>query len=288
MQRKWVYFHRQNEREDVRILLDISLRNQISRQRYPQLISVSINTYHVAENEQQSQVIMKQLMDIQDRVEQELAASEEGVFFGRVDSPSRLELFSYVQDGPGILPGVRSIVEEYGHLRTICNERNDAEWSLYQELLPSEQELMLATNEQRLRHLQVSGYKTGDEQTVHHWLHFGDKSKLDERKHRLVEAGYRVENTGYDPDKPTHKHTLHISKPIMLTVDGIHSAVLELERHAAEGGGDYGGWGIVPQPRWTARLRSTFPWIKRVLLLLLFITICVVLGALWLGSPIRG
>lgn len=284
MERNWILFQRSSENEQIHIFLDLHGKQHVTSSGYSQLLFLFINTYHIAENEEQAKRIQKELNEIEEKLEQTFDSSGLGMFVGRIDSAARLEFIFYVQDGTAAKSVILSTMESYGSYRHYVQVREDGEWDFYTSLLPSQEEKMFARNSQIVRSLQYEGYKTGVSQRVHHQLGFVSKQELDEVKEKLMSLDYRVEHIENDPQGVSHKHKLHVSHHLVLSEPVLNETTKILYDMISGAGGRYEGWGIIPQEKAVRKWKKLVNQARIPAMLFGFAVICGAIGLVTVDS----
>lgn len=259
MERDWITYKK--EQEKARVLVDRTLKHHLDTKLYPFLLTLSINIYRIAETAEQAREVQTRIQTLHDEVETLMGADGHGVWIGRIQSSSRLELFFYVPEPDAATEAVKRCLAGYPEFRTTVATREDAAWQLYEYLLPSALETQLAYNSSGLSSLLREGYRIGRKDRVLYHLRFPSQDALKSLCRQVEPQGYRVENIDYDPSAVHYPHVLLLSIQCPLDEEALDRNTTVLVEAAARAGGKYDWWNVVPK---ATTLRMWKEWLSRM------------------------
>ncbi|WP_158289431.1 DUF695 domain-containing protein [Paenibacillus flagellatus] len=260
MGKQWDYFHRTTEqREHMSVLVDATYAADAPRSGLTRLLSVVVNLYAIATDKEERDGAQAKLGAIERRLERTFAERLQAVYVGRINTESRLEFYYYAKpDGPSHQKLAGQIMTAYPKYRWIAAERDDADWSFYDYLRPSDVEKLYAKNNVLLQSLSDKGDRLDMARDVYHWLRFGSKDEMRKASDNAKRLGYIVVNAEYDTEMPALPHTLVLSKHQPIAIGDMNDAVAELHELASSLAGRYEGWGTDVRRklwgRWKERL----------------------------------
>ncbi|WP_164821743.1 DUF695 domain-containing protein [Paenibacillus koleovorans] len=288
LEKSWVIFKREEKRERILIDKHARLAQQAAPAPYPMLATVAIYTYGAAESKEQSQQLTGKIMQLHQRFEQAVDREGEGRFVGRIESETRLELYFYVQDERAAKAKLEACFNPPEPFRYAVSVREDAEWSLYDYLQPTERERHLSGNVSGLASLSSQGYQVQVEAKLQHYMRLPSREALQTIKDKLSRQGYKIENVDFDDAKSGWPHVLQISTVCLLTEDALNSQSGQLFDELSKVGGKYEGWGLVPKMTVAAKLRSYGGMLRFIGVMTVTVIIFGLLGMYLLdGQPTR-
>ncbi|MCR8631924.1 DUF695 domain-containing protein [Paenibacillus radicis (ex Xue et al. 2023)] len=276
MIREWISFQRENE--DVRVFLDRGVKERIDYSQFSTLLNLSLNIYHIAEKKEQVTQIQEELIELQEKLDSSILEANQGVFIGRIDSETRIELIFYVRDPEKCKEMIKNGLTLFARFRYVISSRIDEQWDFYDYLSPNTIEAEYYNNYNAIHSFYYEGYKTDVEYRVHYYLRFQNSQDLLEAAESLKRHDYTVENIDYDAEGIHYKHVLHLSLACFLNEDSLNKNTLMLIETVSKVDGRYEGWGIFPKERPIRKIKAAFKKIKYYGLVACFILILAAIG----------
>ncbi|MBW7458005.1 DUF695 domain-containing protein [Paenibacillus sepulcri] len=251
----WGFYERRSESEQMRVLVNTGYKNSAPLAEFEDLLSITINLYPVREHNRSKGEFVKQLEQLEGKLEHWLKESADAIYVGRINVSTRLEFYYYAPKGRISSSVIRDWMKDQWEFRAQHYIKEDPQWTFYSYMLPDPLEELFVHNAQMIYALIHKGDNIREPRHVYHWLLFREDEDRREMETMLEELGYRIEREKEGSPDNGYPYPLVISKFEDVRLDTVNDRVRELYRLMSGNGGRYDGWGSVMKLTTVKRFR---------------------------------
>ncbi|MBP3962240.1 DUF695 domain-containing protein [Paenibacillus lignilyticus] len=255
MSDNWGFYERRTESEQLRVLINVGFRNSAPLAPYTDLLSITINLYPVRAHNRSNRDFVKQLEQLESKLEQWLKSTAEAIYIGRINAATRLEFYYYTKGESPDLPAIHAWLDQNWPFRAQVYRKADPQWEFYRFMLPDALEELFVHNAQMIYALIHKGDNIGQPRNVYHWLLFREDDDRREIESMLKGLGYVIEKEKEGNPEKGYPYPLVISRFEDVRLDTVNERVRELHSLLAGSGGRYDGWGSVMKLSAAGRFR---------------------------------
>lgn len=183
------------------------------------------------------------LSQIEDSLNEAVAAAVDGALVGRITTDGRREFYFYAPSFAGFEEAVVRGMKPFPHYRWDSGSKHDPEWKQYLGLLyPTPRDWQRIKNRHVIEVLEKHGDPLERERAVSHWAYFPDESSRDQFIAAVRERGYEVIDQGRGDGERPLPFGATFERMDSVDWDSINQVTLELFDLAKAFSGDYDGW----------------------------------------------
>jgi len=240
--------------EPASIYLDLGIAKDAPMAQFPVMAYLRVYMNSPQPNGLSSQEEFQALMDLEDRIEEELASEETAVYVGRRTYAGCRDFYFYTSDPQDWQDAAGAVMKKAPEYRFECATKEDTGWAFYLECLyPSEpvwQDMIdrsiregrdspKESDLQLLRITQGMGDSLEKEREIDHWIYFDDPRARKAFEDEAAALGFRT-RCQIEPDEEHTKYGIQVYRVDVPSAIG--AATRPLSLLAAKLHGEYDGW----------------------------------------------
>lgn len=253
----WGFYERRSESEHMRVLINIGYKGAYPLKDYAELLSITINLYPVRANNRTNRNFVKELEQLESKLEDWLKRTSDAIYIGRINAAKKLEFYYYLDSDRLEGRELNEWLENNWPYRAQVYRKPDPEWSFYTFMLPDALEELFIHNAQMIYALIHKGDDIGQPRNVYHWLLFREDVDRREITPMLEKRGYVIEKEREGRPDQGYPYPLVISRFEDVRLDTVNERVREIHGLIEGSGGRYDGWGSVMKLSTYNRMRRT-------------------------------
>lgn len=239
MEQDWGHYFTQINGQPASILLDLNATSESLRAQRPFLCRLAVQCVAPDTDGWPGDHEFDRLNEIEERVTESLAQTQNGQFVGTATYDRKRILFFYLAEQAGTEAAIQIGCKDFPDYPWRHTLSEDPDWRGYFDFLyPNEEEMQSLQNERVLQNLLEAGDTLEASRRVDHWLYFPSAEALQRCKASMSDLNYRID----EEREQDGEWCLQIYREDSVEPASIDAATIELFRLAKEAGGKYDGW----------------------------------------------
>ncbi len=238
----WNSYFTTREGLPASVMLDMSLRQDPPRAKFPLMTSVRIHMRAPREDGLSSQEEFDTLSDIFDALDKALAQGQ-GVCAGRINGNGAQDYVFYVAGRAAFEANVRQAMQAFPDYTFDIGGRDDPEWAVYLETLyPSPRDFQAMGNRDVCDGLERSGDDLQTPRLIDHCVYFADEVARRRFMKHMMAQGFRITDQFETESIPPAFGLVFSQLAVPAHIDDYQLPVFD---DVVEFGGEYDGWETV-------------------------------------------
>lgn len=234
----WNFYALRVDNEPASIFVDLGIAKDAPLASFPNMAYLRVRMNNPRPDGLSSQEEFDTLVEIEDRVAQQIKLSDQSIYVGRNTSSGNRDFYFYTRDH-SIEDTLREIMANWPDYAFQMGERVDEDWSTYwQFLYPSPADFQRMGNRDVVNQLLDHDDQIDIPRKIDHFAVFVTPDGRDAFARHLTLEGYAISETT-DAGDDTFKIAFDkVDRP-----DQIDDVTIDLLNNARQNGGEYDGWG---------------------------------------------
>jgi len=239
----WDVYLAQYEKGPGSTLLDMSLKQVAPIKNLPYVLVTGVKMIGCVRDglpsKEEFEIFYKVSDSVKLYIDKKVINKQAGTFTYQCE---RLDYY-YIADTAGIRDELARLYKKYfANYEPYISIKPDDKWEAYLDFLyPGEEIQEYMKNQKVVLQLQKSGDQLTKERQVDHWLYFKSEKDRDCFILYAQQKKFKIENKEKRNDFK-NPYSLRISRTDKVDIPSITKVTLELNKEAANCGGDYDGW----------------------------------------------